>query len=128
MPGVESAAAMDVLPVSCNCDTDWVRFVGRPYNGIHNEVNDREVSTGFSTTLAGQAEERTVFQRCRTMRKPKVVHGQRGLRAEVLSGRESDWEEDGRHGADAESIREIVGVVERLQGSGIGSGTMACRV
>ncbi|MGA2807472.1 MAG: ABC transporter permease, partial [Terracidiphilus sp.] len=51
LPGVQSAAVTNVLPVSCNCDTDWVRFVGKPYNGIHNEVNEREVSAGLFQTL-----------------------------------------------------------------------------
>ena len=51
LAGIQSAAAIDLLPVSCNCNTDWVRFVGKPYNGIHNEVNDREVSPGLFKTL-----------------------------------------------------------------------------
>ena len=51
LPGVESAAITSVPPVSCNCNTDWVRFVGKPYNGIHNEVNERDVSAGFFNTI-----------------------------------------------------------------------------
>ena len=39
LPGVEAAGIASVLPVSFNGNTDWIRFVGRPYNGEHNEVN-----------------------------------------------------------------------------------------
>ena len=31
---MESAAITSVLPVSCNCNTDWVRFVGGPTTEI----------------------------------------------------------------------------------------------
>ena len=26
------------LPVQCNCDTDWIRIVGKPFHGEHNEA------------------------------------------------------------------------------------------
>ena len=29
----------------------WIRVVGPPYNGEHNEVQYREVSAGYFTTL-----------------------------------------------------------------------------
>ena len=51
LPGVESVAVTSLLPVTYNGNTDWIRFVGRPYNGEHNEVNQRDVSAGYFTTL-----------------------------------------------------------------------------
>ncbi len=70
LPGVESVAVTNVLPVSCNCNTDWVRFVGKPYNGIHNEVNEREISAGLFSTLgarlrAGDSLPMRTMQRAR---------------------------------------------------------------
>jgi hypothetical protein len=41
---VKSAGTTSVLPVSFNDNTTWIRIVGHPYNGEHNEVNQREVS------------------------------------------------------------------------------------
>ncbi len=32
------------LPIQCNCDTDWIRIVGKPFHGEHNEVNQRDVN------------------------------------------------------------------------------------
>ena len=39
------------MPVDFNGNTDWISFVGRPYNGQHNEVNQRDVSAGYFSTL-----------------------------------------------------------------------------
>ena len=58
LPGVESVGVSSVLPVSFNGNTTWIRIVGKPYSGEHNEVNQRDVSPGVlcdfeSETLAG---------------------------------------------------------------------------
>jgi macrolide transport system ATP-binding/permease protein len=73
LPGVESAAAMDTLPVSCNCNTDWVRFVGKPYNGVHNEVNDRVVSVGLFRALHVKLKSGRFFTDADGPKSPKVV-------------------------------------------------------
>ncbi|WP_263416056.1 ABC transporter permease [Terriglobus albidus] len=51
LPGVESAGLTSRLPVQCNCSTDGIRIVGRPYHGEHNEVNERHVSPGYLPAL-----------------------------------------------------------------------------
>ena len=51
LPGVQSAALSSTLPVSCNCNTNWIRFVGKPYSGEHNEINYRAVSPDFLSTI-----------------------------------------------------------------------------
>jgi hypothetical protein len=33
MPGVQSVGITSLLPVQCNCDTDWLRIVGKPFHG-----------------------------------------------------------------------------------------------
>src|SRR5262249_5480588 len=37
LPGIESAAIASQLPLSGNGNTNWIRIVGRPYDGEHNE-------------------------------------------------------------------------------------------
>ena len=51
VPGVESAGTTSVPPATMNGNTDWIRFVGRPYNGEHNEVNQRDVSPLYLRTI-----------------------------------------------------------------------------
>ncbi len=47
LPGVTAVATTSQLPVTSNGNTDWVRFVGRAYNGEHNEVNEREITANY---------------------------------------------------------------------------------
>ena len=51
LPGVTSVGITSELPVSYNGNTDWIRFVGRAYQGEHNEVNQRDVSSAYFTPL-----------------------------------------------------------------------------
>jgi macrolide transport system ATP-binding/permease protein len=51
LPGVESVGVTSVLPVSYNGNTTWIRIVGHPYNGEHNEVNQRDVNPALFSTL-----------------------------------------------------------------------------
>ncbi len=51
LPGIQSAGISSVLPVSFNGNTDWIQFVARPYNGEHIEVNQRDVSSDFFSTI-----------------------------------------------------------------------------
>ena len=62
-PGVKSASVTSVFPVSGNGNTDWIRIVGKPYNGEHNEVNQREVSSDYFKTIAGKTGAGTFFHR-----------------------------------------------------------------
>ena len=83
LPGVQSAGISSVLPVSFNGNTDWIRFVGRPYNGEHNEVNQRDVSSALLLHDAGQALARPILYRCRGCGEASGCHHQRD------SGKES---------------------------------------
>ena len=51
LPGVESVGITSDLPVQCNCDTDWIRVVGKPFHGEHNEALERDVSPAYFATL-----------------------------------------------------------------------------
>ncbi len=51
LPGVESVGITSDLPIQCNCDTDWIRIVGKPFNGEHNEVDERDVTPAYLPTL-----------------------------------------------------------------------------
>ena len=51
LPGVESVGTSSLLPVECNCSTDNVQIVGRPFQGEHNEVDERHVNPDYFATL-----------------------------------------------------------------------------
>ncbi|MGD0733627.1 MAG: ABC transporter permease [Terracidiphilus sp.] len=119
LPGVQSAAAIDVLPVSCNCDTDWVRFVGRPYNGIHNEVNDRVVSTGLFSTLQVKLKSGRFFSEADDAAKPKVIMINNAFARRYYPGEDPIGKKIGDTQLTPTSIREIVGVVEDFKEAGL---------
>jgi macrolide transport system ATP-binding/permease protein len=50
IPGVTSVGGTSRVPFSQG-NTTWIRVVGRPYHGEHNEVQFREVSAGYFATL-----------------------------------------------------------------------------
>jgi macrolide transport system ATP-binding/permease protein len=51
LPGIESAGITSRLPAQCDCNTDGIRIVGRPYHGEHNEVDERHISADYLSTL-----------------------------------------------------------------------------
>lgn len=120
LPGVESAAAMDVLPVSCNCNTDWIRFIGRPYNGVHNEVNDRVVSTGLFRTLQVRLKSGRFFTDADDANSPKVVIVNQAFARKYFPGEDAVGKKFGDTSLTPASIREIVGVVENFKDASLG--------
>jgi predicted permease len=119
LPGVESAAIINVLPVSCNCDTDWVRFVGRPYNGNHNEVNEREVSAGFFSTLHTRLLRGRYFTDAEDSSKPTVVVINEAFAKKYFPGEDPIGQRMGDTALTPKSIREIVGVVADFKDAGL---------
>jgi predicted permease len=112
LPGVQSAAITSVLPVSCNCNTDWIRIVGRPYNGVHNEVNERDVTAGFFTTLHARLLRGRYFNDAEDGSKPMVVIINEAFARKYFPGEDPIGKLIGDTALTPASIREIVGVVD----------------
>jgi macrolide transport system ATP-binding/permease protein len=51
LPGVQSAAIAENLPLGFNGNTMWLRIVGKPWNGEHNDTPRRQVSAGYFQTV-----------------------------------------------------------------------------
>jgi macrolide transport system ATP-binding/permease protein len=119
LPGVESAAITSVLPVSCNCNTDWVRFVGRPYNGSHNEVNERDVSAGFFSSLHARLLRGRYFTDAEDGSKPMVVVINETFAKKYFPGEDPIGKRMGDTELTPKSIREIVGVVADFKDAGL---------
>jgi predicted permease len=122
LPGVESAAITNQLPVSCNCDTDWVRFVGKPYNGVHNEVNEREVSAGLLSTLGVRLKSGRFFTDADNATSPKVIVINEAFASKYFPGEDPIGKKVGDTELTPKSLREIVGVVEDFKDAGLDEG------
>jgi macrolide transport system ATP-binding/permease protein len=119
LPGVESAAITSVPPVSCNCNTDWVRFVGKPYNGIHNEVNERDVSAGFFNTIHARLLSGRYFNDAEDGAKPMVIIINEAFAKKYFPGEDPIGRKVGDTELTPKSIREIVGVVADFKDAGL---------
>ena len=119
LPGVKSAAVTSVPPVACNCNTDWVRFVGKPYNGIHNEVNERDVSASFFATLGTKLLEGRYFADSEDGSKPAVVVINEAFARKYFPGEDPVGKKMGDTDLSPKSIREIVGVIADIKDAGL---------
>jgi len=113
LPGVTSIALTTTLPLSFNGNTDWIRFVGRAYNGEHNEVNEREVSSDYFATLQAQLLEGRTFTDSEDLSKPRVVVINKTLAKKYFPGEDPIGQRFGD--TNLKSIKEIIGVVDDIR-------------
>ncbi|MGA7521911.1 MAG: ABC transporter permease [Acidobacteriaceae bacterium] len=115
LPGVQDTAVTTVPPVTCNCDTDWIRFVGKPYNGVHNEVNDRQISAEFFTTIQARLVRGRFFTEADDAQHPKVVVINEALAQKYFPGEDPIGQTIGDTDLKKDSLRKIVGVVANIR-------------
>ncbi len=115
VPGVKSAGITSQLPVTYNGNTDWIRFVGRPFNGEHNEVNERDVSAGYLTTIGAKLLHGRYFSDAEDLSKPRVAIINQALARKYFAGQDPIGKQFGDLGLSPKSIKEIVGVVDDIR-------------
>ena len=115
LPGVKSVGATTRVPVSSNGNTTWIRLSGRPYNGEHNEVNEREVSSEFLKTLQASLLSGRYFTDAEDLSKPKVVIINRALAEQYFPGEDPIGKQIGDTELSPNSLEEIVGVVDDVK-------------
>ena len=115
LPGVESVALTKRLPVSYNGNTRWIRIVGHEYNGEHNEVNEREVSANYFTTLRAKLLRGRYFTDAEDLSKPKVVIINRTFAQRYFPNEDPIGRKVGDTQLSEKSIEEIIGVVDNIK-------------
>jgi predicted permease len=115
LPGVESAGITSVPPVSFNGNTDWVRIVGRPWDGTHIEVNMRETSAGYFTTVGTRLLKGRLFDANDTDGRPRVAIINRAMATRYFPNENPVGQRFGDRELTPASIKEIVGVVDDLR-------------
>ena len=115
LPGVESAGMASVLPVSFNGNTDWIRFVGRPYNGEHNEVNQRDVSAAYLQTVGARLVRGRYFADADDTTRPRVVIINQALADRYYPGQDPIGQKFGDTSLTPASLKEIVGIVADIR-------------
>ncbi len=115
LPGVASVALVETLPLTFNMNTDWIRFVGREYNGEHNEVNQRGVSSDYFTTLKAKVLRGRTFTDAEDMTKPRVVVINQTLATKYFPNQDPIGQRFGDTDLKPESIKEIIGIVDDIR-------------
>ena len=115
LPGVTSVALAGSLPLSSNGNTNWIRIVGRPYNGEHNEVNQRAVSSDYFTTLHARLLRGRMFADSEDLNKPKVAVINETLARKYFPGEDPIGQRFGDTDLKPESVKEIIGVVDDIR-------------
>jgi macrolide transport system ATP-binding/permease protein len=115
LPGVTSVALADTLPLTFNGNTTWIRFVGRAYNGEHNEANQRGVSSDYFTTLQAKLLRGRPFLDSEDASKPRVVVINQALATKFFPGEDPIGKRIGDTDLRPDSIKEIIGIVEDIR-------------
>ncbi len=114
VPGVTGVAFGDQLPVTYNGNTNWIRLVGKPYDGHHDEVNERSASPSYFSVLGARVIRGRVFTDADTQGKQKVVIINRKLAEMYFPGEDPMGKQFGDTELSPASIEQIVGVVDDL--------------
>ncbi|HJT27217.1 MAG TPA: ABC transporter permease [Pyrinomonadaceae bacterium] len=115
LPGVMSVALADVLPLSYNGNTDWIRFEGRAFNGEHNEVNQRGVSSEYFNTLQARLLRGRMFTDAEDLSKPRVVVINQTLAKKYYPGEDPIGRRFGDFDQSPKSMKEIIGIVDDIR-------------
>jgi macrolide transport system ATP-binding/permease protein len=119
LPGVQSVGITSDLPLQCNCDTDWIRIVGKPFHGEHNEVDERDISPSYLPTLKARLVRGRLMTEDDNASKPNVIVINEALARKYFPGEDPIGQKIGNGALDPKSMREIVGVVADVREGGL---------
>ena len=114
LPGVESAGLTSRLPVQCDCNSDGIKIVGRPYHGEHNEVNERHVSASYLPTLKARLMRGRFFTEADDASMPGVAVINQALARKYFPGQDPIGESIADDEGGLPSEWQIVGVVDDI--------------
>ena len=122
LPGVRSAAISSRPPLMQG-NTMWIRVVGRPHNGEHNEVQYREVTAGYFTTLEARLLRGRYFTDQDDASTPPVVVINQALARQYFPGETAVGKQLLYVSASSQSPMEIVGIVDDIKESALDTAT-----
>jgi len=115
LPGVESAGLTSRLPVQCDCNTDGIRIVGRPYHGEHNEVNERHIGVNYLPTLKATLIKGRFFTEADDASRPGVAVINQVLARKYFPGQDPIGQSIADDEGGLPSVWQIVGVVDDVR-------------
>jgi macrolide transport system ATP-binding/permease protein len=114
LPGVKSVGISSDLPVNGWGDTTWLRVLGRPWHGEHNEMPERDVSSGYFTTLGATLLRGRYFNEAEDASKPHIAIINQAFVRQYFQG-EDPLGKQLSFLSDPPKPIEIVGIVEDIK-------------
>ena len=114
LPGVRSVGVSSTAPLAGG-NTMWIRVVGRPYHGEHNETQYREVSAGYFTTLQARLRRGRYFREDEDASKPPVVIINETMAKQHFPGEDPLGKQLLYAPTTTQPPMEIVGVIEDIR-------------
>jgi macrolide transport system ATP-binding/permease protein len=115
LPGVKSVGVTSRIPVTSNGNTTWIRIAGHPFNGEHNEVNEREVSAEFFRTLQAPLMKGRFFADAEDASKPNVVVINEALAKKYFPGEDPIGKQIGDTKLTPKSLAQVIGIVSDIK-------------
>jgi macrolide transport system ATP-binding/permease protein len=115
LPGVQSVATTDRLPISGNGDTTWIRIQGRPWNGEHNEVNQRGVGSEYFATLKARLISGRFFTESDDSTGQQILIINQALAKKYFPNEDPIGKVIGHNDLDPRSLRTVIGVIDDIR-------------
>jgi predicted permease len=119
LPGVQAVGITSMLPVQCICNTDWIRVVGKPFHGEHNEVTEREVTPQYLPTLKARLVRGRLLSEDDDAAKSRKLVINEAFARKYFPGEDPIGQKIGNGALDPKSMREIVGVIADVRETGL---------
>ncbi len=115
LPGVRAAGlSADGVPLSHNGNTNWIRILGRPWNGEHVEVPQREVSPAYFSTLGAKLVRGRYFGDAEDSSRPPVAIINQAFARKYFPKEDPIGKRVGQATAKPAPV-EIIGLVENVR-------------
>jgi macrolide transport system ATP-binding/permease protein len=115
LPGVQSVGISSMLPVQCNCNTTWLRVVGHPWHGEHNDALEREVSTDYFRTLKATLLKGRYFTDADDESKPTEVVINKTMADRYFPGEDPIGKTIGDLDLTPKGMKKVIGVVDDVK-------------
>jgi len=116
VPGVQSAGTVSShLPVTCNCDAEPYRVLGRPWSGDQQLALTSTVSAGYFPTVETRLLSGRFFLDTDDVSHPPVVLINRTMAQQFFPGQNAIGQTIGDQALSHNSLSQVIGVVDDIR-------------
>ena len=115
VPGVQSAAIVNSLPVTCNCSVSPYRVLGQPWSGTLQSADSRIVSTGYFATLQARLLSGRSFVHSDDTSHPLVAVINQAMAHQFFPGRDPIGQTIGDQSLSPASLHRVIGVIGNVR-------------